>query len=185
VRLTDLHRTTSFRLAVLFLLLFGTAATLLCGFLYMQTRNYLAQRADEALMVELTAFDSMDEAELRRLVAAQVAMDPHSERPHTLFGLGGEYLAGSRIGPPQFQILAEPTDRPFAFTLQRDGRTVSYRGAARKIPGGQRLLVAEDMTNARAFRRLLLQSCLWGGLATIVLGLVPLHRDYDSLAGLG
>ncbi len=170
--LTDLRRTTSFRLAVLFLLLFGTAATLLCGFLYVQTRNYLAQRADEALMMELTAFDGMDEAELRRLVAAQVAMDPYSQRPHTLFGLGGEYLAGSHIGPPQIQILTEPTNRPFAFTLQRDGRTVPYRGAARNFPGGQRLLVALDMTNARAFRRLLLQSCLWGGLATIVLGLV-------------
>jgi signal transduction histidine kinase len=36
---------------------------------------------------------------------------------------------------------------------------------------GQHLLVALDMTGARAFRRMLLQSCLWGGLATIVLGL--------------
>ncbi|HUB43929.1 MAG TPA: hypothetical protein VMB73_03000 [Acetobacteraceae bacterium] len=36
MRLSDLHRTTSFRLAVLFLLLFGTAATLLCLFLYTQ-----------------------------------------------------------------------------------------------------------------------------------------------------
>jgi signal transduction histidine kinase len=172
VRLSDLRRTTSFRLAVLFLLLFGTAATLLCGFLYMQTRNYLAQRADEALRTELTAFDGMDEPELRRLLAAQVAMDPHMQRPHTLFGPDGEYLAGSHIGPPQLHILTEPTRRPFAFTLRHDGRAVPYRGVASDFPRGQHLLVAQDMVNARAFRSLLLKSSLWGGLATIVLGLV-------------
>ncbi len=172
MRLTDLRRTTSFRLAVHFSLLFGTAAALLSGFIYMQTRNYLAQRADEALMMELTAFDGMDDAQLRHLVTAQVAMDPNLQRPHTVYSLGGEYLAGSHIGPPQFNILAQPTNRPFAFTLRRNSRIVPYQGAARIFPGGQRLLVAQDMTNARAFRILLLQSCLWGGLATIVLGLV-------------
>jgi hypothetical protein len=40
VRLIDLHRTTSFRLAMLFLLLFGAATLLLCGFLYWQTKGF-------------------------------------------------------------------------------------------------------------------------------------------------
>jgi signal transduction histidine kinase len=172
VRLTDLRRTTSFRLAVLFLLLFGAAVTLLSVFLYMQTRNYLDRRADDVLLTELAPFDGMDAAELRQLLAAHVAMDPQLHRPITLFGPAGEYLAGSQLGPPQFQVLAEPTDRPFAFTLQRDGQTVPFRGVARNYPGSQHLLVAQDMASARAFRRLLLESTLWGGLATIVLGLI-------------
>ena len=160
VRLTDLRRTTSFRLAVLFLLLFGAAATLLCMFLYIQTRNYLDQRADAVLLTELAAFDGMDAAELRRLLAAHVVMDPHLHRPIALFGPAGDYLAGSELGAPQFQILAEPTNRPFAFTLPRDGRTVPFRGVARSLPGSLHLLVAQDMASARAFRSLLLESTL-------------------------
>lgn len=172
MRLTELHRTTSFRLAVLFLLLFGTAATLLCTFLYMQTSDYLDQRADAELQTELAPFDGMDTAELRQLLAAHVMMDPHLHRPITLFGPAGEYLAGSHLGAPQFRILAEPRDRSFTFTLQRDGGTVPFRGVARNYRDGKHLLVALDMASARAFRGLLLKSTLWGGVATIVLGLI-------------
>jgi signal transduction histidine kinase len=172
VRLTDLRRTTSFRLAVLFLLLFGTAAALLCTFLYMQTRDYLDQRADQVLLTELNPLEDMGPAELHQLLLAHVAMDPHARRPITLFGPGGGYLAGSQLTAPQFRILEHPTDRPFTFMLQRDGRAVPFRGVARNIQGNQRLLVAQDMTSARAFRNVLLEATLWGGLATIVLGLI-------------
>jgi len=172
VRLNDLRRTTSFRLAVLFLLLFGTSATLLCAFLYMQTRNYLDRRADVELLTEMAPFNAVGKTELHQLLAAHVAMDPHSQRPITLFGPEGAYLAGSKLGAPQFQILARPIDRPFTFLLQRDGRTVPFRGVTRTYPDGQLLLVAQDMASARAFRSLLLDSVLSGGLATIALGLI-------------
>jgi len=172
VRLTELRHTTSFRLAILFLLLFGTAATLLSMFLYTQTRNFLDRRADALLLTELAPFDGLNTADVRKLLAAHVAMDLNFDRPITLFGSTGEYLAGSKLGAPQFEILTKPTDRPFAFTLQRDGRTMSFRGVVRNFPNGQHLLVAQNMAGAQAFRRLLLQSTLWGGLATIVLGLI-------------
>jgi len=172
VRLSDLRRTTSFRLAVVFLLLFGTAAALLCVFLYMQTRNYLDQRADQVLLTELGPFEGMDAAELHQALTVHVTMDPSLQRPITLFGPDGAYLAGSRLTAPQFRILEKPTDRPFTFVLPRDGQTVPFRGVARKLPGNQHLLVAQDMTSARAFRGVLMDATLWGGLATIVLGLI-------------
>lgn len=172
MRLSDLRRTTSFRLAVLFLLLFGAATTLLCMFIFMQTRNYLDRRADDVLLAELVPFHGLDAAALHRLLVAHVAMDPHARRPITLFGAGGEYVAGSELGSSQFRILDEPTGRPFAFMLPRDGQSMPFRGVTLDYPGGQRLLVAQDMAGARAFRGLLLESTLWGGLATIMLGLI-------------
>ena len=172
MRLSDLRRTTSFRLAVLFLLLFGTAAILLCGFLFMQTRNYLAHRTDDTLRVELGPFDHMDAAQLRQLLTAHVAMDPHLQRPLALFDVKGERICGSALGPPQFQVLNHPAGQPFTFTLRRGGRTVYFRGLIRALPDHELLLIAEDMTGIRAFRSLILQSCLWGGLATILLGLI-------------
>jgi signal transduction histidine kinase len=171
VRLAELHRTTSFRLAMLFLLLFGTAALLLCGFLYWQTKDFLSERADETLVTEQAAFDGLDASELRELLVAHAVMDPHLERPFALFGPAGERVAGNPVGPPDFQVLAQPSDQPFTFTLRRDDRPVYFRGLIRHLPDRQYLLVAQDMTSIRAFGNLLLESCLWGGLATVLLGL--------------
>jgi hypothetical protein len=168
VRLAELPRTTSFRLAMLFLLLFGTAALLLCGFLYWQTKDFLSEREDETLVTEQAAFDGLDASDLRELLAAHVVMDPHLQRPLTLFGPAGERVAGSPVGPP---VLAQPSDQPFTFTQQRNGRPVYFRGLIRHLPDRQYLLGAQDMTSIRGFSNLLLESCLWGGLATVLLGL--------------
>jgi signal transduction histidine kinase len=168
VRLAELPRTTSFRLAMLFLLLFGTAALLLCGFLYWQTKDFLSEREDETLVTEQAAFDGMDASDLRELLAAHVVMDPHLQRLLTLFGPAGERVAGSPVGPP---VLAQPSDQPFTFTQRRNGRPVYFRGLIRHLPDRHYLLVAHDMTSIRAFGNLVLESCLWGGLATVLLGL--------------
>jgi signal transduction histidine kinase len=168
VRLAELPRTTSFRLAMLFLLLFGTAALLLCGFLYWQTKDFLSEREDETLVTEQAAFDGLDASDLRELLAAHVVMDPHLQRPLTLFGPAGERVAGSPVGPP---VLAQPSNQPFTFTLRHNGRPVYFRGLIRHLPDGHYLLVAHDMTSIRAFGNLVLESCLWGGLATVLLGL--------------
>jgi signal transduction histidine kinase len=168
VRLAELPRTTSFRLAMLFLLLFGTAALLLYGFLYWQTKDFLSEREDETLVTEQAAFDGMDASDLRELLAAHVVMDPHLQRLLTLFGPAGERVAGSPVGPP---VLAQPSDQPFTFTQRRNGRPVYFRGLIRHLPDRHYLLVAHDMTSIRAFGNLVLESCLWGGLATVLLGL--------------
>ena len=160
MRLAELPRTTSFRLATLFLLLFGTAALLLCGFLYWQTKDFLSEREDETLVTEQAAFDGMDASDLRELLAAHVVMDPHLLRPLTLFGPAGERVAGSLVGPWERTVLAEPNDQPFTFTQQRNGRPVYFRGLIRHLPDRHYLLVAHDMTSIRAFGDLVLESCL-------------------------
>ena len=177
MRLAELPRTTSFRLAMLFLLLFGTAALLLCGFLYWQTKDFLSEREDETLVTEQAAFDGLDASDLRELLAAHVVMDPHLQRPLTLFGPAGERVAGSPVGPP---VLAQPSNQPFTFTLRHNGRPIYFRGLIRHLPDRHYLLVAHDMTSIRAFGNLVLVSCLWGGLATVLLGLTG-----AAIAGAG
>ena len=171
MRLTELHRTTSFRLAMLFVLLFGASALLLCGFLYWRTKDYLSDRMNESLAVWQATFDGLEASELRGLLTAHVAMDPRLERAFTLFGPDGQRNAGSPLGPPEFEVLGQPRDQPFKFTLRRNRRAVHFLGLIHRLPAGQYLLVAQDMTGVRAFGDLLLQSCLWGGLATVLLGL--------------
>lgn len=161
---------------MLFLLLFGAAALLLCGFLYWQTNDYLSHRVNESLAEEQASFDDLSVSELRGLLTAHVAMDPHFERPATLFGADGHRIAGSTLGSPEFQVpefqvMNQARDRAFKFDALQHGRTVHFRGLIHQLPTSQYLLVAQDMTGVREFNFLLLQSCLWGGLAAVMLGL--------------
>ena len=50
MRLTELHRTTGFRLATLFLMLFGVIAILLFGYLYREITGFEQERIDDWLI---------------------------------------------------------------------------------------------------------------------------------------
>ena len=60
MRLLDLHRTTSFRLALLFLLLFGATSLTLFGFLYVQTSGHLRRQVNDWLRREQASFTQLD-----------------------------------------------------------------------------------------------------------------------------
>ena len=80
VGLSDIPRTTSFRLALLFLGLFGTASLGVFGFLYWQTAGYLASGVDDWLGRELTARSAEHSSELRRQLDAHTLLDPAGRR---------------------------------------------------------------------------------------------------------
>ena len=95
MRLVDLPRTTSFQLALRFLLLFGAASLALFVFLYCQTAHYVSQRIDDWLQREQAIFSVSDQADLQRRLAAHLVADPSLERPLTLFDASGKWLAGT------------------------------------------------------------------------------------------
>jgi signal transduction histidine kinase len=172
VRLPEFYRTTSFRLAVVFLLFFGAAATLLCGFVYWQTKGYLVERTEQQLAFELATFEDVDGSQLQDLLTAHSTMDPRLERPAILFAPGGQRIVGTTLDPPAFRMQDKPRDRIFEFNFPRNGRPSQYRGLIHRLPSGQYLLVAQAMAAAHAFDRLLLRSCIIGGVVTVLLGLI-------------
>jgi signal transduction histidine kinase len=172
VRLIELRRTTSFRLALLFLLLFSAASLALFGFLYCQTRGYLVGRVDDWLAREQNVYHALDkDAQLEHL-AAHVTGDPTLERPITLFDPAGHRIAGSLLSVPPMLLANMSQDRPLDFTVRRGDENVWYRGLAHRMPAsGNLLLIAEDMSGATEFVDVLFNSFLWGGLVTALLGL--------------
>jgi signal transduction histidine kinase len=171
VRLIELRRTTSFRLALLFLLLFGAASLALFGFLFCQTRGYLVGRVDNWLAREQGTYVALDKDARLAHLAAHVTGDPALERPFTLFDSGGHRIAGSILNVPPSLLPDMPQDWPFDFTVRRGDGNVWYRGLAHRIPtSGNLLLIAEDMSGATEFVDVLVNSFLWGGLVTALLG---------------
>jgi signal transduction histidine kinase len=171
VRLSNLHRTTSFRLALLFSLLFGAASLALFGFLYFQTRGYLVSRVDNWLRREQASFSSQSTESFMERLAGRPVADPALERPFVLFDPAGHRITGSHLELPPALLASIPDDHSFDFTFPRGGQEARFRGLMRHTQSGDRLLIAEDMTGTRQFDELLVQSFLWGGLVTAALGL--------------
>src|ERR1700730_15476487 len=167
VRLSDLRRTRSFRLALLFLALFGAASLTLFGFLYWQTAGYLKSGTDEWLVRELASLVAASPSQLIEHLNEHAARDPEGERPFALFDAAGHGVAGkvANLATPS------PSGRPFEFRLNRRGEAVTFRGLAHRLPSGDIVLVSQNVHEMHEFRELLLGAMAWGGPLVRIMGL--------------
>jgi signal transduction histidine kinase len=168
VGLGDIQRTTSFRLAMLFLGLFGTASLTLFGFTYWQTAGYVSRGVDDWLRNEMASRVAMHSGERLQQLNQRASLDPDGRRPMALFAEDGQWLAGATATLPS---PLPPMDRPFDFTLPRGGESSPFRGTVHRLESGEVLLVAQDMREIRQFRDLLVEAMASGGLVVLVLGL--------------
>lgn len=171
MRLSELPRTTSFRLALLFLLLFGAASLTLFGVLYWQTKDFMRDRVIAWLTTEQQGVASMSQAQLLDRLAAHVVFDTVMERPFTLYDATGRLEAGSPLDLPASQVVELPREHSFMFTAQRGGRETQFRGLIHQLPTGELMLIAKDTTEIHAFGDVLIWSFFWGALITALLGL--------------
>lgn len=168
MRLLDLPRTTSFRLALFFLVLFGGASLALFGVLYVQMQTFLIQRVDEWLLREQGDLSRYDVPELRQRLDARAEVDPSLERAMAIFDPAGRRLVGTAIpAPPRF----DTWDRPFVFTVPAGGDREQYRGIAHQLATGDVLLVAQSFRETDEFDEALVRAMVLGGSLTITLGL--------------
>jgi signal transduction histidine kinase len=168
VGLSEIRRTTSFRLALLFLGLFGAASLILFGFLYWQTAGYVAGGVDDWLTREMAARVS-DPRELDGQITAHMAADPAGRRPFALFDADGHRIAGN---PAELPSPLPGMDRVFDFMLPQGGEPVPFRGILHRMPSGDVFMVAQDMRDSREFRDVLLGTMASAGLVVLILGLI-------------
>ncbi len=171
MRLVDLPRTTSFQLALRFLLLFGAASIALCGFLYWQTTYYIEAGIDDWLSHEQAVLAVVQSSTLVKRLEAHVVADPTLERPLTLFTADGTRLAGTHLAMTAAELTAVPMDSPFRFVFHQGAHPFVFRGLAHRRPDGDVLLVARDMEPSHKFVEVLTHAFIIGGLATTFLGL--------------
>jgi signal transduction histidine kinase len=168
MRLIDLPRTTSFRLALLFVVLFGLASLTLFGFLYCQTKGFLIESTDAWLRREMQGTANLDSLERMHRLNTHAAFDPELERPFAVFAADGTRLAGSPIPVPPGTV---PLDRPFDFTIEDGARKLRLRSIGHRLTSGDLIVVAQDMHDVREFNEVLVNAILWGGIVTAGLGL--------------
>ena len=174
VRFLNLFRTTAFRLALVYLLLFAASAFALIAFIYWNTAGFMATQTDQTIEAEVLGlreqYSSSGLPGLRQVVLERSA------------GLGsGLYLLAnsdySRIAGNLTAWPDAPTGRQrwVDFTYDRVllGNTEQRTARARHIEllGGFQLLVGRDVHERREIESRIESALFWSAVITVGLGL--------------
>ena len=167
--LSEVWRTTSFRIALLFLVLFGAASAGVIGYLYWQTSGYMARSVDAALTIQLDRWSQLAPDALQREVRSRTQKDPNGREPAALFSGAGDRLAGSIDGLHRIARYGVPFDmrQPAAGGGERP-----LRALARVLDSGQVLVIAQDVHAMREFDEVLRHAIVGAALLIFPAGLL-------------
>lgn len=172
--LSRLFRTTTFRLSLLYFLLFGSAAALAIGYIYWNTHVLLARQLQETVAAEIRGLaEQYAQGGLQRL--AETVGERSLTAGDNLYLLTDGQ--GKRIAGNLKQISSElwNTVGPVEFIFRRPGpegmeQRVGF-GTVFRLSGGYRLIVGRDIEGRREFGRVIRSAALWGLSFMLLVGL--------------
>tara|TARA_R110000824_G_scaffold386283_2_gene580887 strand:+ start:32995 stop:34395 length:1401 start_codon:yes stop_codon:yes gene_type:complete len=174
VLLTNLLKTSTFRLAVIYLALFAASAITLLAYVYWNTAGFLARQTDEAVEAEITGLaEQYRQGGLPLLVhtVIQRSRDP-GQSLYLVLDPAGRVLAGTLDARPGVEPGA---DGWFDFNYNRktlDGTEVkAARARAFFLQEGYYLLVGRDVQERREIESLITNALIWAIGLTVALGL--------------
>jgi signal transduction histidine kinase len=193
MRLPRIFRTTPFRLTLLFLALFASAASAFLAYIYVATAGEATRRTDQEITREMqslvAAYDRAGIDAVNQSLIERAA----SERPflYLLMNSAHKRISGSIEESPVEKFTGPPTWTTFSVTdVDGQGRTVKHpaRGLQEQLSGGQILFVGADVGEDEAYVDKIIHALQGAGALVIVLGLaggVLVSRNVSrSMAGL-
>jgi signal transduction histidine kinase len=190
MRLSEVWRTTTFRLTALYGVVFALGVVGLLGLVYVQSTVYLTQRADRILKTEADAIAQASPGQMAPRIDEALALNGAQSNIYALFAPDGSWIAGN--------LRAYPRGLPLDGRSIETAPTPSFPANAsiigRQLPSGERLVVGRDADQLAQIRALLLSALIWSGVTIILVGLAcgvalsirPLQRlRILQAAGLG
>ncbi len=169
--------THAFRLAALYFLVFAASVLGVLLFVYLTSADFVERQTEATLDAEITGlaeqYAQRGLSGLIQIVAARSAGDRGDAMIYLVTDPDGKPLAGNIAAWPA----GVPTHSAWlSFALERtsDGRSELHpaRGRLFVIPGGYRLLVGRDISDAAAFRSEVRTTLLWAGSIALGIGLI-------------
>ncbi len=193
MRLPRIFRTTPFRLTLLFLALFASAASAFLAYIYVATAGEATRRTDQEITREMRSLVSVYDRAGVDAVNQSLIERAASERPflYLLMTRDSRRISGSIEESPVDDFGGQATWTTFSVTDEDpQGRLVKHpaRGLQERLSGGEILFVGADVGADEAYVVKIVRA-LWGaGALVIVLGLaggVLVSRNVSrSMAGL-
>ena len=170
----QLLRTTTFRLALIYLALFGVSVAALLGFLYWTSARIFVQQTDETIGAEITGLAEQYERRGLGGLRAIVQERGRDQRQslYLLVGPGRVPLAGNLDTWPAVATGAGGwLDFFYRRSMGARIETHPARGRHLLLAGGFELLVGRDVHQRREIEKLVTDALIWAVGLTLVLGL--------------
>ena len=176
VQISKLCKSSTFRLALVYMALFSLSVLLLLGFIYWSTAGYMVRQTEATIEAEITGL--AERYDLSGLPGLSTSIKERLSRQKTGKSL---YL----LTDPQFKpLLGNLPEWPqgqfsdqgwLSFQTASDSHDVNeqHKALARgfKLRGGFHLLVGRDVHDLQEIQDLIREALFWGLLMTIVLAL--------------
>ena len=155
-RLPRIFRTTPFRLTLLFLALFASAASALLAYIYVATAGEATRRTDQEITREMHSLVSAYDRAGLDAVNQSLIERAASERPflYLLMDRNQKRISGSIEYSPVEKFSGAPTWSSFPVgDVDAQGRAVKHpaRGLQRRLSGGEILFVGADIGEDEAY----------------------------------
>ena len=177
MRLNSYLRSSTFRLALIYMALFGGSVLLLLSYIYWSTARQMAEQADATIETEITGL-----AERYRTDGLECLSDSIKKRTSRKPGGFSIFLLADEAYRPllgnisRWPGVTATADGWLNFSLEGEGWPAGEihmaRARAFKLRGGYRLLVGRDLHELENSRRLIARTLFWGLVITLALGLV-------------
>jgi signal transduction histidine kinase len=177
MRLPRIFRTTPFRLTLLFLALFASAASAFLAYIYMATAGEATRRTDHEITREMRSLTAAYNRAGVDAVNQSLIERAASEQPflYLLMTRDGRRISGSIEESPVDKFDGQEAWTTFSVTDQLPGgRTLKHpaRGVQERLGGGEILFVGADVGEDEAYVMKIVNA-LWGAAAlVVVLGLL-------------
>ena len=167
MRISELWRTTTFRLTILYGLVFALGAMALLGMIYVQSAVYLTRRVDGILNNEADALMRSPPQAMSGRIAEALALSGDRISVFALFSANGQWIAGN-LGalPPALRANGPPVEIAPTHSFPAHARLI-----ARRLPSGEELVVGRDVNQLREIRAIISAALLWSGISIILVGL--------------
>ena len=176
MRPTELLRSSTFRLAILYMILFAGSASMLLGFIYWSTVAFMAEQVDTTIEAEIQGLAEQYRQRglngLVRTINERVERNAESSALYLVAWPTYRPLAGNLAGWPQ-ETPSE--DGWLDFPLQDpEGKLDELAARARvfELSGNFKLLVGRDVRVLQNTQALIVQALLWGLAVTAGLALI-------------
>ena len=173
--LGKLFRTTTFKLTLVYLVVFALFAAFLLVYFALNTRRLITEQITDTVNAEITGLSEQYRiGGIRRLV---IVIDARARRPGSSLYLvttfAGESLAGN-VGSLAPGILDNPGWAESAYRRLDETDGTEHHALVRvfQLPGGFRLLVGRDLEERERLYHIVLSAGRWSVAIVVILGLL-------------
>jgi signal transduction histidine kinase len=166
MRFSEVWRTSTFRLSILYGLLFAVGTVALLAMVYVRSAVYLTHRVDDILAAEAAAQMSETPDRLKPTIDAALIINGRNS-VLALFAADGTRETGNLSAMPKG---LQPGGRSVEMGVTPDF-PASARLIAKRLPSGEILVVGRDINQLREIRRIIASALIWSGVLIIVAGL--------------